>query len=236
MAFNFGSVVANSNGVASVRRQLKPWDIYKVKFTEAKLDELKGTKDPDAVYKTLLVTFENDEGYYSERIFFPKSGDEVRPTYENKDGHTMERASNVERIEAFMAQVAAVLNPDGFKKMQVAAPKFKNFDEVAKFFVAILDKVKGTETNLKLIGKANKDGQVNAALPYFVNVNRNGDVYISDNFIGDKLFFSTYEETQRQKYLNTKPTQMKSDDVLDTVTEDTTDDDNSDLTDLLAEL
>lgn len=214
-AFNFGGI-ANSTGVAKVQRRFKPWDIYKVKFEGARIDEVKGTKDPSAVYRILKVRFANDEGYYEESIFFPKDGDEERPTskIKNKDGKEIEieRPSSLENTEMFIAQVSAVLNPEMFKKLQqfAAEGKLKDFDTVAKFFVEKICKPAiGKETNLKLIGKEDKEKNIQPRLPYFTNINKQGELYVSDNFIGDKLFFSDYEETQRKKYLSAKPTDMK---------------------------
>lgn len=214
-AFNFGGI-ANVTGVAKVQRRLKPWDIYKVKFDGARIDEVKGTKDPEAVYRILKVRFVNDEGYYEESIFFPKEDDDVRPTskIKNKDGKEVEieRPSSLENTEMFIAQVAAVLNPDMFKKLQQFAVegKLKDFETVAKFFVEKICKpVIGKETNLKLIGKKDKEGNYQPRLPYFTNINKQGELYLADNFLGDKLFFSDYEETQRKQYLSAKPTDMK---------------------------
>ena len=214
-AFNFGGI-ANVTGVAKVQRRLKPWDIYKVKFDGARIDEVKGTKDPDKVYRILKVRFVNEDGYYEESIFFPKDGDEVRPTskIKNKDGNEVEieRPSSLENTEMFIAQVSAILNPEMFKKLQqyAAEGKLKDFEMVAKFFVEKICKpVIGKETNLKLIGKQDKEGNYQPRLPYFTNINRQGELYLADNFLGDKLFFSDYEETQRKKFLEAKPTNMK---------------------------
>lgn len=215
MAFNFGGI-AKSTGVAKVQRRLKPWDIYTVKFDGAKVEDVKGTKDPSMTYRILKVRFSNDEGYYEESIFFPKDGDEVRPTskIKNKDGKEVEieRPSSLENTEMFIAQVSAVLNPEMFKKLQqhAAEGKFKDFDNVAKFFAENICKpVIGTTTNLKLIGKKDKDGNIQPRLPYFTNINKQGELYLADNFLGDKLFFSDYEEKQRKEYLTAKPTDMK---------------------------
>ena len=49
-----------------------------------------------------------------------------------------------------------------------------------------------------------------AALPKFVAINKQGERFCCDNFLGDKLFFSAYEEGKRAEYLNAKPTTMPS--------------------------
>ena len=116
---------------------------------------------------------------------------------------------------AVVKQTAQVLNPAGFEKMQAASSKFKSFDDVAKALIQVTDKVKGTKTKLKLIGK-NRDGKVVADIPRIVGINKEGVAFISDNYIGDKLFFSDYEETQRSKFVNATPTEMPSDPLADT--------------------
>ena len=168
-------------------------------------------KAPSATYEILKVRFDGEDGYYEESIFYPKDGDDQRPTYTSKDGHEYQGASSFDRTMTFIAQVAEVLNPEGFKKMQEASSKFKSFDDVVKAFITITDKVKGKETHLKLVGRT-QNGNVVAALPKFVAVNKNGEKFTCDNFLGDKLFFSAYEETKKAEYLNAKPTEMSNSD------------------------
>lgn len=205
--FNFD--LSNSQPTSTHQPRLKPWNIYKVKFDGCRVEHIKGVKDPDKTYDILKVRFSNDEGYYEESVFFPKDDDAVRPKYTNKEGHEYEGASSFERTMTFVAQVAEVLNPEGFKKMQSLSGKFKNFNDVCNVLIKITDPKKGTETNLKLVGRVAKDGTVNPALPKFCAVNKEGKLFTSDNFIGDKLFFSPYEEGKRNEYLNAKPTKME---------------------------
>ena len=207
MAFNFGSL-ATTQATSNNQQRLKPWGIYPVTFAGARVDHVQGKKDPDAVYDILKVRFEGAEGYYEESIFFPKPEDEKRPVYKNKEGHDYDGPSSFERTMTFIAQVASILNPDGFKKMQEQSSKFRSFDDVAKAFIAVTDKAKGKETNLKLVGRTQQNGQVTPALPKFVAVNKNGEAFTCDNFIGDKLFFSDYENARRTEYLNAKPTEV----------------------------
>lgn len=204
--FNFGSL-ATTQAISNVQQRLKPWGIYPVKFAGARKETINGKKDPNAVYDILKVRFEGEDGYYEESIFYPKAGDDERPVYTSKDGHEYQGASSFDRTMTFIAQVAEVLNPEGFKKMQDNSSKFKSFDDVVKAFIAITDPVKGKETNLKLVGRT-QNGSVVACLPKFVAINKNGEKFTCDNFLGDKLFFSAYEETKKNEYANAKPTDM----------------------------
>ena len=204
--FNFGSL-ATTQATSNIQQRLKPWDIYPVKYAGARVETIQGKKDPSQTYTILKVRFDGEDGFYEESIFYPKEGDDVRPEYTSKDGHKYLGASSFDRTMTFIAQVAEVLNPEGFAKMQAASSKFKTFDDVAKAFIQITDKAKGKETKLKLVGRT-QNGNLQAALPKFVAVNKQGERFCCDNFLGDKLFFSAYEEGKRAEYLNAKPTAM----------------------------
>lgn len=206
--FNFGTL-ATEQATSNSKPRLKPWGIYPVKFKGAKKETVQGKKDPTASYDILRVRFEGENGYYEESIFYLKDGDDVRPKFKSADGHEYEGASKYERTMTFIAQVASVLNPDGFKNMQALSSKFKTFDDVVNVFIKITDPVKEKETNLKLVGR-NRNGIVEPALPKFVAVSKAGDKFVCDNFIGDKLFFSAYEEARKAEYLSAKPTNMSS--------------------------
>lgn len=211
MAFNFG--ISADSAVRNTRRPLIPWNIHDVKFMGCEIKEFDGKKDPTAHYKVLAINFENEEGYFSVTKFFPKAGDDERREFDSKNGGKVIMPSNFETLMAVVKQTAQVLNPAGFEKMQAASSKFKSFDDVAKALITITEKVKGTETKLKLLGR-NRDGKVVADIPRIVGINKQGESFISDNYIGDKLFFSDYEEGERQKYLKAKPTEMKSEDPI----------------------
>lgn len=211
MTFNFG--ISADSAVRNTRRPLAPWNIYDVKFTGCEIREFDGRKDPTAHYKVLTINFDCEEGYFSIPLFFPKEGDEVRRELTGKNGGTILMASNFETLMAVIKQTAQVLNPTGFEKMQAASAKFKNFDDVANALIAITDKVKGSETKLKLIGR-NRGGKVVADIPRIVGINKQGEAFIADNYIGSKLFFSDYEEGARQKYLQATPTVMKSEESV----------------------
>lgn len=211
MGFDFGKL-AEVQAVAGSRR-LKPWEIHEVKFAGCEVKEIQGKKDPNAVYKILITRFENESGYFEERTFFPNDDSTKRPTFTNKEGHEYEGASNFEQIMAFVAQLGTVLNPEGFKKMQAASSKFKSFDDVCKALITITNPAKGKTFFIKLVGKTDKDGRLSPALPRIIGVNKDGDVFTSDNFISTKfeiLGFSDYEEGKRKEARNARPTNMSN--------------------------
>lgn len=205
---NFGKLKETAG--ISTSKTLKPWDIYEVSFAGCRVETIQGKKDPSKTYKILKVRFENNNGYYEESVFFPVEADNTRPTRTNKEGHEVEMPSNFERTLALIAQLGAVINPEGYKKMQALSVRFKSFDDVCDALIKITDPKKGTKTHLKLIGRTNNEGKIRAALPYFVSLNKDGEVWTSDNFIGDKLDFTAYELKQKEAYDTAVPTPMET--------------------------
>lgn len=206
---NFGQL-AETQAVAGSKR-LKPWEIHKVKFMGCRVEELKGKKDPTAVYKMLITRFENETGYYEDRMFFPNDESAKRPVFKNKEGHEYEGPSNWEQTKAFIVQLINTINPDKLANFGKASSKFKSFDDVCNAIITITNPCKEKEVFIKLIGKTDKDGRVNPAFPRIVNVNKDGEVYTSDNFISNNeeiLGFSDYEEGKRKEMKNAKPTNM----------------------------
>ena len=199
--------ISKESAVRNVRRQLAPRNIYDVTFVGCEVREFKGTKDPNVTYQVLDIKFENEDGYFTVTRFFPKQGDDVRRKLPNKKGGEREVASNFEELMNIVKQTAEVLTPEGFKKMSELSSKFKSFDDVAKALIAITDKVKGTKTKIKLVGRT-RDNRVVAEIPTITSV-FDGVATITDNYIGNKLFFTPYEEGKRNEYLKGTPTDME---------------------------
>lgn len=202
------SINSSVSAVSNSIKQLAPFAIYDVKYEKSEIVEFDGKKDPSQHYKTLRVRFSNADGYYEETIFFPTPADGEPKEYERPDGTKQKFPSNWDRIKFFMAQVMTVLNPEGYKKFCEASSKFKDFEMMANAFIKVLEPAMGKETKLKLMGRTDESGNVHATLPRFLSYNRDGQLYISTNFIGDRVFFSTYEEGLVQKFKNAKPTAM----------------------------
>ena len=38
-------------------------------------------KDPNTTFQTMVIRFENADGYYEEQVWCPKEGDQDRPVY-----------------------------------------------------------------------------------------------------------------------------------------------------------
>ena len=152
--FVFGPI-NNVQPTAGGNRRLRPWDIYEVKFVEAKYETFEGKKEENKgqIYEALTVRFENDEGYYEERVFNPGEKGNERFKKKNAEGHEYESASPMEKLRIFIAQLLTVLAPEKMPKMVELAPKVQSFKQLAEVVVRLLEGAKGKTTHLKLAGK-----------------------------------------------------------------------------------
>lgn len=219
---NFG--LKTQQSVSTRKPILKPYGIYKVKLDSIKGETFAGKKDPSKEYHVLKVTFSNKEGVYTETIFYPETEKDMeRMKFDNTDrdgkSYTSYMPSTYDRAMAFVAQVADVIDHDNWEKMQKKSDKYTCFADIVKDLEKIGLKNVGKETNLKLVGRV-KSGVMEAVLPNFVKINRDGESYIADNFIGDLLSFTPAEEAKRKAYLNSSPTEME--DSTDDITSDET--------------
>jgi hypothetical protein len=198
--FNFG---ADQNYVNTSRPRLVGGEIHKVTFKEAKYDEVEGKKDETKgkKFQILDVTFENEQGYYTERIFNPgDKGDERRETDWN--GQKIISPSANETFGMFIGQFLSVINPNELKKL-AGKSLSNNFTQIASFVAKAANVNKDTEVELKLM--LGKDG--NARLPIYASINRQGELYPSSNFIAKEgLFFSDKEKTAITKMKSAVPT------------------------------
>jgi hypothetical protein len=245
MSFNFGSL-ANTQPASTVS-YLKPYTIndnVAIKSSEIK----EGTSANGNSWKCLKITFGNDEGIYSDTIFWidvnnPK--DFTEGEYETSNGGKRKTPSNWTRTSHKMAAIGFAFFPENFEKLQAVAGKFKNFDELMDKYKKMLDAaIDKKTTSMKLVGRTT-DGRTFATLPSCTgtaqatertaasNGVQVGDWYhwMSSPF-GTNLTFSSYEETQRDKMLSAKPTEMKADPLLDTAS-NTDESDDFDLDNLL---
>lgn len=209
MDFNFNSLATN-NFSSNSGSHLRPYNIYKVNLTKIEKTELKGSKDPNAVYPIVALEFTGcgeDKGVFSTNLFIPTSEKDMeRPTYQNNNGHDYQRPSRFENFQYTLMQIVHALNPDGEEKIKANASKIKTIDQFIDLIIKALKGKDKVETNLKLVGR-NNNGTIYAALPNACGLNKSNEVF-PVNFIGDNLFFTNYELQQQKNYQNAKPTDM----------------------------
>lgn len=211
MDFNFNSL-SNQNFSSTVGAYLKPYDIYKVNLTKIEKTEIKGSKDPNAVYPVIALEFtstDQSKATFNTNLFIPsKPEDMERPTFQNNAGHDYQRPSRFENFQFTLMQIVHALNPAGEEKIKENASKIKTIDQFIDLILKALKGKESVETNLKLVGRVN-NGTVYATLPNACGLNKSGELFPT-NFIGDNLFFTNYELTQQKQYKEAKPTNMDS--------------------------
>ena len=211
MNFNFNSI-SEQNFSSASGSYLRPYDIYTVNLTKIEKTELKGSKDPNAVYPIVALEFTgtgDNKGVFSTNLFIPTSEQDMeRPSYENKEGHEYQRPSRFENFQFTLMQIVHAINPAGEEKIKANASKIKTVDQFIDLIIKALAGKNNVETKLKLVGR-NNNGTIYAALPNACGLNKAGEVF-PVNFIGDNLFFTNYELTQQKNYQNAKPTNMSS--------------------------
>ena len=211
MDFNFNSL-ESQNFTSNAGVYLRPYDIYKVNLTKIEKTELKGSKDPNAVYPVVTLEFtgtEDNKGVFTTNLFIPTSEDDMkRPTFKNNEGHEYNRPSRFENFQFTLMQIVHALNPTGEEKIKANASKIKTIDQFIDLIIKALAGKEKIETNLKLVGR-NNNGTIYAALPQACGLNKAGEIF-PVNFIGDNLFFTNFELTQQKNYQNAKPTNMNN--------------------------
>lgn len=192
--FSFETTAGSSQSTA--KNKLAGNQIHTVKYAGTEVKDIVGVKDPSMTYKTLILKWENEDGIFEHTIFEPKDADKVRGEREftNKNGviEKIPQPSNIESMMLLLKHAIDVVNPEVAKKIDNKEQKLgaRTWDEFRKVVAAILDKGKGSETNIKLV--VNKKGE--GVFPgFFVGINREGVAYIKNNFIGNKVAFSSYE-------------------------------------------
>jgi len=196
---------------------LKPYEIHQVNLTKFEKTELKGSKDPNAIYPVISMEFTGigeSKGTFIQNIFIPTSEQDMeRPTYKNNEGHEYQRPSRFENFQYTLMQIVHAINPAGEEKIKANASKIKTIDQFIDLIIKALAGKNNVETSLKLVGR-NNNGTVYATLPNACGLNKAGEVF-PVNFIGDNLFFTNYELTQQKAYQNAKPTTMPENNDID---------------------
>jgi len=212
MSFSFNDTAGTSQ--STIKPQLEGNKIHEVKLISCEKDDIQGVKDPTQVYKVIKITFENEDGQYQHTIFEPRPEDFERKENEYTDKKTgkvnkIPQPANVESMmllfkhimDSFVPEVASKID-SGEKSLN--AP---DWDTLRDLVLKILTVGKGRSSKIKLL--KNKKGE--AIFPgFFASVNREGKVYLRNNFIGDKVAFTAYELQRIQNEATATPTNMSN--------------------------
>lgn len=195
----------NVNGTAVVR--LKAWGIYDVVFKGIEL--MKGTNKEGNPWKAMRIKFSGDEGIFEPMIFCPGDKGDERKTVET-GGKKWELPSALEQLKYTVSHVMTTLAPEMMEKFSKAVSGITlpdDFEKLVETMNKALAKSLNKKTKLKVVG----DSKGYATLPTFVNINKDGEAYLSNNWLGDTVAFSDYEVKKMNEQKNAKPTAVKDD-------------------------
>lgn len=204
--FSFNTTAGASQSAAKAR--LAGNDIYTVKFDGCEIVDIQGVKDPSMTYKVLKMKFSNEDGTFEHTIFEPKQADFNRTeTSFTKDGKTekIPQASGVENMMLLFKHAIDAIAPEVGKQIDSGAKSLgaPDWNGLRILVAKILDSGKGNPTQIKLM----KNNKGEAQFPgFFSGVSKEGKAYIRNNFMGNKLAFSTYELTRINNAATAKPT------------------------------
>lgn len=224
MSFNFGNL-ANAKPVSSTN-YLKAYTIYEnvgIKNAEVK----SGTSANGNNWKSLNITFGNDEGIYNHSIFYPNETnpkDVNRPEFDQPNGGKRYAPSAIEELQNQIASIGFEFFPDDFTKLQAVAGKISTVEQLMDYFKKFIDKnLDKVHTNMKLTGRTS-NGRVYATLPKFTGIAcadtetkaKNNNVAVGEWYtwrvspFGPKAAFTDYEQRMANEYHSAKPTKMDS--------------------------
>lgn len=221
--FSFESTAGSSQ--SSIKPKLAGNAIHNVTFKGAESKDFEGKgANEGKIFKVITFTFENEDGVFEHTIYEPTTtsdyggGNAFMRGESEYNGTKFPTPSTVESIMLLFKHILDVANPTvakliDEKKKTLAKP---NWDEIRAFVVTLMTDVtkgaiKDAETKIKLL--KNKKGE--AIFPgYFSGLSREGNLYMKNNFVGDKIAFLPKEMTKIQNEASAKPTDMTGEDNL----------------------
>lgn len=210
MAFSFNNTANSSQ--SNIKPRLNGNQIHTVQFDGCEIQDIQGVKNPNEIYKVLKLKFSNEEGSYEHTIFEPKESDFQRSenTYADKntgENKSIPQPSNVENMMLLFKHAIDSINPDVAKQIDDGVKNLgaKDWNDLRRLVQSILNVGKGTSFQIKLITNSKGEGVFPG---FFSGINKDGKVYVRNNFIGKKLGFSAYESTKINNSLKSKPTEV----------------------------
>lgn len=232
--FSFSATAGASQ--STVKTRLAGNEIHEVTFAGVAKNSFDSKKTGET-YEVITLTFENKDGVYEHTVFGPRAEDFERKEQEYKDKKTDEmrtipQPSNVESMMLLFKHAIDTINPkiasaidSGTKNLAAA-----DWDGIRDIVLQILTPGIGKiHTKIKLI----KDKTGQGRFPgFFAAVNKEGQCYLRNNFIGEQVSFTPYEVTRMNNMATATPTDMTAASNDNLLLEGTSADINSDPLDL----
>lgn len=199
MQFNFDTTAGSSQ--SSSVAPLAANEVHEVTFKGLELKETNG-------YKMIIARFENEKGKFQKTFFEPKEADFQRKEYDGDKGKTI-YPSNVEKMMLTFKHLIDAVNPELGKKIDSKEKSLnvKSWDELRQLMVKATEPGVDTITNIKLM--TNYKGEPDFS-DRAIAVTKEGKAFIGSNFIGEKLFFNSYEIKTINTKKDAKPTATTS--------------------------
>lgn len=204
MNFNFGEV---ANAAQSTSKPVLEGNmIHTVKFLGCEARDIAGKQNPNATYNVLEIKFSNDRGYFTHTVWEPKPED-----FQDRENNGIKNPSNVKAMMQLFTHLICAVNPKlgeqlKNKEKQLTA---KDWNSLRQLMVKATESGKDKEVQIKLI--KNKKGE--SIFPYFSNYNKSGELYMSTNFIGNDLLWTTKELKALEKAQSTPTAPSSTDDL-----------------------
>ena len=223
MNFNFDETAGLSQ--SSTRKPLEGNMIHDVIFDGCEARDFTGVQDSSKTFHVLEIKFHNDNGFFTHTVWEPREEDA-----QDRQGAFGEQPSNVKVMMYTFKHLIDAVNPELGKKIDSKEEKItvSSWEALRKYMVENTASGIGTETKIKLI----KNNRGEAMFPYFLNYNREGKLYMSTNFIGKGVFFTTKELDRIKKANTAVPTPVSKGgnlDVFDIPATSNSDDDDFNL-------
>lgn len=213
MVFDFSEAAGKAQ--SSSKPLLEGNKIHTVKFLGCERRTIQGKKDPNATYDVLEIKFENEKGTFTHTIWAltdeSKYKDSISP-------NGIKNPSEATTVKYLFFHLLKAINPELSAKIESGEKKlpFKPgtpaeiWEQLCQVFIKATESSKGKETQIKLL--MNKKGD--AIFPYFLNYSKEGEIYMSTNFIGENLGFTAKEKTYISKMQSAAPTKPSASDGL----------------------
>lgn len=216
MNFKFNLSNQNIEAKSVFKKTLKPWEIHEVHLTGV---DLNSYDDKDTGEKKFIINFnfegikESDANDVSVGVFsaglFPPSEPADGERRTSQSGNQL--PSKAEQFMYQLAHVGQTIAPKNFAKFE--SREFNLPDDI-ETMVEMLKQVfasaiqKKETFKLKLISSNNG----NTSLPWCVNISKKtGEAFFSNDWLGDKVFWSDYELRQMKEKKSEGPTSMPAD-------------------------
>ena len=216
MNFDFESTAGVSQ--SSTRKPLEGNMIHDVIFDGCEARDFTGAQDSSKQFHVLEIKFHNDNGYFTHTIWEPREED-----LKDREGAFGMQPSNFKVMMYTLKHLIDAVNPELGKKIDNKEVKLsaESWDALRKAMVENTTPGIGVSTKIKLI----KNNKGEAMFPYFLNYNKDGKLYMTTNFIGNGVFFTTKELDKIKKANTAQPTPVSDLGGFAIPTNDTANDD-----------